>query len=318
MIAVFKTDKARDLLIVVALMVGLWVPATEAELFDLLYYTSRDHEDWDLDEFVVLLLISPLPIAWYAVRRAREARDKTRRLLEVERKLAHSQKLESLGTLAGGMAHHVNNQLQPVIGLSELIISQLEPEDPKRRQMDMIYEAAMRARGSVDKVLRISRRDAEGWDENEIAQHMADLVELLRLSCPSNVTFEAQLDEGLTAVALPWSDLESVAMNLFSNAVAAVNGQPGQISLAVTMAADPQSQKPCLHLSVADTGTGIAQDKIGRIFEPFYTSKPVGQGTGLGLWQVREMLEEIGGRIEVTSALGEGARFDVWVPKPKA
>jgi signal transduction histidine kinase len=230
----------------------------------------------------------------------------------LERQLSHARKMDGLGTLAAGMAHQVNNQLQPVIGLSELIVVQTAEEDPRLRQLEMIRDAAMRARGSLDTVLRISRRRNEFGGEVDVTQNMADLVDMLSLSCPSDVTFLPIISDALPEPKMAWDDLESVIMNLFSNALAAIGGAQGSVTFTATPG--QMSGVDGLFLSLSDTGVGITPDMLSRIFEPYFTSKPVGEGTGLGLWQVQELLRNVGGQISVDSQPGSGAQFKVWVP----
>jgi signal transduction histidine kinase len=206
----------------------------------------------------------------------------------------------------------VNNQLQPVIGLSELVVMQSGSDDPHLRQLEMIRDAALRARGSLDTVLRISRRDSAQGGTTDIAQNMVDLVDMLQLGCPSDVSFRANVADNLPTPLLPWDDLEGVMMNLFSNALASLDGGQGVIGMDVMPG--QAAGLSGLTIRLSDTGAGIPADALERIFEPYYTSKPVGEGTGLGLWQVQELLRNAGGRIGVTSKLGQGSQFEVWVP----
>lgn len=310
--ALIRSPKWRDLWVMLAVLVLIWIPISEMDLYEWFYQLSREHEDWDLDEIVMLALLVPVPLGWYTWRRMREAQMQTERLLDVERQLSHARKLDGLGTLAAGMAHQVNNQLQPVVGLSELMVMQADEADPNLRQLEMMRDAAMRARASLDTVLRIARRGGKQIQTDDVDHNMADLVDMLSLSCPSDVAFSPTVGRGLPVPKMPWDDLESVMMNLFSNAVQALDGPQGAISFTA-MPGKMKGQKG-LMLSLSDNGSGIPPEVLSRIFEPYYTSKPVGEGTGLGLWQVQELLRKAGGHIAVDSQPGHGARFDIWVP----
>lgn len=302
----------RDFWVMMVCLLVVWLLTSELDLFEWFYDYTRLHEAWELDELVLIILFLPVPLTWYTLRRMLEAQAQTKRLLEAERQLSHARKMDGLGTLAAGMAHQVNNQLQPVIGLSELIVMQSDAGDPHLRQLEMIRDAALRARVSLDTVLRISRRDSVQDRVDDVAQHMADLVDMLHLGCPSDVTFCATVVDNLPVPNMPWNDLEGVVMNLFSNALSALDGGEGTVRFDVVAAQNGGTDGVTLCLS--DTGSGIAPDTLERIFEPYFTSKPVGEGTGLGLWQVQELLRAAGGRIRVASQSGQGSQFEVWVP----
>jgi len=311
------SQKWRDLAIMIVVLIVVWIPASEMETFEWLYEYSREHEDWELDEIILLVLLLPLPLAWYGVRRAREAARLARRSLENERDLAHARKIDSLGTLAGGLAHELNNQLQPVVGLAELLETQTADDDPRRKQVEMILAGSLRARDSVDKVLRFARREAASFKVTDTSEAMRALVDLMGMSCPSSVATKTQIADGLPATSMPWNDVESVVMNLFSNAVSAMEGGQGTLTLTLEPAGNdsPIGDTAAALLSVSDTGIGIPSKSLERIFEPYFTSKDVGEGTGLGLWQVQELLRAAGGAIEVSSEQGVGTEMRVWLPK---
>lgn len=311
------SQKWRDLAIMIVVLIVVWIPASEMEAFEWLYEYSRVHEDWELDEIILLVLLLPLPLAWYGVRRAREAARLARRSLENERDLAHARKIDSLGTLAGGLAHELNNQLQPVVGLAELLETQTADDDPRRKQVEMILAGSLRARDSVDKVLRFARREAASFKVTDTSEAMRALVDLMGMSCPSSVAMKTQIADGLPATSMPWNDVESVVMNLFSNAVSAMEGGQGTLTLTLEPAGSdsPIGDTAAALLSVSDTGIGIPAKSLERIFEPYFTSKDVGEGTGLGLWQVQELLRAAGGAIEVSSEQGVGTEMRVWLPK---
>lgn len=193
------SQKWRDLLIMVLVLIAAWVPASEMEAFEWLHEYSRAHEEWELDEVILLVLLLPLPLAWYGVRRAREATRLARRSLETERDLAHARKIDSLGTLAGGLAHELNNQLQPVVGLAELLDVRTAEDDPRRKQVEMILAGSLRARDSVDKVLRFARREAASFQVTDTSEAMRALVELMGMSCPSSVAMKTQIADALPA-----------------------------------------------------------------------------------------------------------------------
>lgn len=308
------SQKWRDLGIMAVILLLMWIPASEYEAFEWLHSFTRAHETWELDEVILLVLLLPLPLAWYAVRRAREATRLSQRALESERDLSHARKIDSLGTLAGGLAHELNNQLQPLVGLSELLEAETPQEDPRRRQVELIYAASLKARESVDRVLRFARREAAGFVVHDTSEAMRSMVELMRLSCPTTVQMTVSLADDLPPLGMAWADVESIAMNLFSNAVAAMDGSPGQLDIRLHPPSGPNPNGHAAVLMVSDTGPGISEAQQQRIFDPYFTTKPLGAGTGLGLWQVQTLLHAAGGRIEVQSELGRGTEMRVWLP----
>ncbi|MEC7961743.1 MAG: ATP-binding protein [Pseudomonadota bacterium] len=308
------SQKWRDLGIMAVILLLMWIPAAEFEAFEWLHTFTRAHETWELDEVILIVLLMPMPLAWYAVRRAREATRLAQRALENERDLSHARKIDSLGTLAGGLAHELNNQLQPLVGLSELLEAETPQDDPRRRQVELIYAGSLKARESVDRVLRFARREAAGFVVPDTSEAMRSLVELMRLSCPTTVKMTVSLADDLPPLDMAWADVESIVMNLFSNAVAAMDGAPGQLDIRLHLPSVPNPNGHAAVLTVSDTGPGISEALQQRIFDPYFTSKPLGAGTGLGLWQVQALLRAAGGRIEVQSELGRGTEMQVWLP----
>ena len=173
---ILKEQRSRDALIVVLLVLIFWGLLVAYEGFEWFYEYSRAHEDWDLDEIVLFFIVLPLPLMWYAFRRANEAAKESSRNMIIERELSHLRKVESLGTLAGGMAHELNNQLQPVIALSELTLSTAAADDPRKRQFELILAGAERARATVRQVLKFSRRNEQDQGSFRGPESVRELV----------------------------------------------------------------------------------------------------------------------------------------------
>lgn len=311
-----KSAKWRDLLVAVIVTILVWFPLVELDAFEEVYQYSRSHENWELDEVLLLALLMPGPLAWYAIRRAREAARLARESAKMAEDLAHAQKVDSLGTLAGGLAHELNNQLQPVIGLSGLLQNQIPPEDPRRRQVDLILSGAMRSRDAVERVLNFVHREQEALVPIPMSTPMRTLMELLEIGCPSSVRLAIEIDEAIPAPNMSWPDVESIVMNLFSNAISAMEGTGGKLLVRLENVTDAAllEQGYVARLTVQDTGTGIAPGNLKKVFDPYYTSKDVGKGTGLGLWQVHRLVTDAGGSLEVESQLNQGTTFTLLFP----
>jgi PAS domain S-box-containing protein len=237
------------------------------------------------------------------IKRAEEERRNT------ESRMHHSQRLEALGTLAGGVAHDLNNALVPVLALTKLVAGRLPEDSRERRNLDTVVQAAVRARDLVKQILSFSRKEEQRREGVDLAAVTAEALGLLRASIPSSI----RIEEAITPTPDILGDagqLHQVIVNLVTNAAQAIGDTHGTISVRLGLEADGQH----LRLSVTDTGCGMDEATQGRIFEPFFTTKQVGQGTGLGLSVVHGIVTSHGGRIDLTSARGQGTRIDIVLP----
>jgi PAS domain S-box-containing protein len=233
---------------------------------------------------------------------------------ELERQLLHSQKLEALGTLAGGIAHDLNNTLTPIMALSKLAARRLEPGDNIRGTLETIFAASEQARDLVQRVLAFSRREKIEKVLTSPSKLVSDALVLLRATLPSSI----QLRTAIAEVPLIFADssqIHQVVTNLVANAAQAIGEQQGTITVTLERAGGA-SVRETVRLAVADTGKGMDEATQRRIFEPFFTTKAVGQGTGLGLAIIEGIVNDHGGRVEVHSELGKGSRFDIFFPLP--
>lgn len=244
-------------------------------------------------------------------RRVAEARE-----LELERQLLHSQKLEALGTLAGGIAHDLNNTLVPIMALSKLTARRFEQGSPVRSNLETIYEASERARDLVRRVLAFSRKDEPEQHETNLGDVVREALKLMRATVPTSIQLEAAIAD-VPTIRADASQIHQVITNLISNAAGAMNNGMGAITVSLTRAPRTKDAND-VRLSVIDTGCGMDEPTMQRIFEPFFTTKAVGQGTGLGLSIVHGIVASHGGHIEVKSAPGKGTRFDLYFPLPAA
>jgi PAS domain S-box-containing protein len=244
-----------------------------------------------------------------------EQRAAQQRQIEFERQLLHSQKLDALGTLAGGIAHDLNNTLVPVLGLAKLTMGRLAEGSRERANLAMILTAGERARDLVRQILAFSRKDTPTRRAIDFAALLRELLKMLRSSLPATVAIDEAIDDVPQVLADP-AQLHQIVVNLIVNAAQAIGDQMGTITvrLDVAPAGTLGTLAPVVHLSVSDTGCGMDAATEQRIFEPFFTTKAVGEGTGLGLSVVHGIVAGHGGRITVASTPGEGARFDILLP----
>jgi signal transduction histidine kinase len=239
---------------------------------------------------------------------------------DLERQSLHTQRLEALGTLAGGIAHDLNNTLVPVLGLAKLTMKRLPEASREHANLAMIVSAGERARDLVRRILAYSRKEAPARQAVDIAALVRDSLKMLCASLPSTIHFEQQIDD-VPLVSGDPGQLHQIMINLVVNAAQAIGSNMGTVS--VTLVNGPEqnldgdvhaSPTPMVRLSVSDTGCGMDEAVVRRIFEPFFTTKPIGEGTGLRLSVVHGIVTQHGGHITVDSRIEQGTRFDIYLP----
>ena len=241
---------------------------------------------------------------------------------QLEAQLRQSQKMEAIGTLAGGIAHDFNNILGAILGYGELAQQLSAQDSPLRRYIDNVMHAAERARALVDRILGFSRSGLGERAHVHVQSVIEETLELIAASLPADIRLEKALIAGDAALIGDSTQLHQVAMNLCTNAVHAMeHGGILSVLLERVDLAEAQlvsrgtlSPGPYIRLMVKDTGIGISPDVVERIFDPFFTTRGVGKGTGLGLSLVHGIVTDLGGAIDVKSAIGQGTSFEIWLP----
>jgi PAS domain S-box-containing protein len=240
----------------------------------------------------------------------------------LQNQLYHAQRLDALGTLAGGIAHDLNNTLVPILALSEAIATALPTDDPRRAPIELIHEAGIRARDLVAQVLAFARREIVEHRAIDVKELLQSTMQLIRASVPASIEIAERMDLVRPILGDP-GQLHQVIVNLVANAAQAIGTAPGIIELSVTEASIKPAgdQKPDAQLyvlvSIRDSGCGMTEAVQARIFEPFFTTKKVGSGLGLGLSVVHGIVAAHGGRIHVTSSPGNGSQFNLYLPMVK-
>ena len=238
---------------------------------------------------------------------------------ELERQLQHSTKMKALGTLAGGIAHDLNNTLVPILSLSKMIAERMPAESDDREDLETITFASERARDLLQQLLAFSRNQVSVKEGVDLAAVARKALQIVRATLPANVRLVEEV-EAVPALRGDTGALERVVANLVTNSVQAIGEQPGIVTVTVGPAGPgdwPDEDKPqpgAVVLTVADTGCGMDAATVDRIFEPFYTTKRVGEGTGLGLSVVHGIVTDHGGRIDVQSKRRKGTSFKIVLP----
>jgi PAS domain S-box-containing protein len=244
-----------------------------------------------------------------------ELRETERQRDSFERQLQQAQKMEAIGTLAGGIAHDLNNALLPVIALSTLLLGHAEQGSRERGNLEIIHAAGQRARELVRQILTFARTSEPERGRLDPATFAESVLRLLRSTLPATITIEERIEAG-PLICADETQLNQVLMNLVTNAAQAIGDHKGKISVEIApVGVSPLGNgKPAIRISVIDTGCGMDDGTQRRIFEPFFTTKGVGEGTGLGLSVVHGIVVSHGGAISVDSEPGHGTRFDVYLP----
>jgi PAS domain S-box-containing protein len=260
---------------------------------------------------------SELTKAYESLRIEAEERQRT----EAELRRAH--KLEAVGTLAGGIAHDFNNILAAILGFSELARDESPEDSPVRSHLERIFAAGIRGRDLVKQILVFSRRAEPETHPLKLAPVIKETLKLLRASLPSTINIRASLQGETGFVLADPTQMQQVIMNLCTNAAYAMRQKGGRISIELTHfsfsspdnAPDP-TMSPGLYtkLSVKDAGEGIPPETIEHIFNPFFTTKAAGEGTGLGLSVVHGIVASHGGTITVSSEPDKGSTFTIYLP----
>ena len=237
--------------------------------------------------------------------------------------LAQSQKMEAVGTLAGGIAHDFNNILTGVIGYAELARARLPASHPSSEDLACVLTAGERARDLVRRILTFSRKHKPEKSAVSLKPVIGEILHLLRATTPASIEIHSELQRDDDYVLADTAQIHQAILNLATNAAHAMSGGPGTLNVGLeTISGSPQfaRENPRLltgkwaRVSVGDTGHGIAPATLRRIFEPFYTTKQPGEGTGLGLAVVHGIVTAHGGIVTVESEPGKGAAFHLHFP----
>ncbi len=241
---------------------------------------------------------------------------------QLESQLLQAQKMEAIGTLAGGIAHDFNNVLSVIMGYTEIVSSKLKDHAEYASDLKHVWDATERARNLVSQIVTFSRKVEPQRAPVSLGREITRIQEIWKRILPRAVQIEGCAADDLKLVSADANQLDQVFMNLATNAVDAMRGS-GRLTVSAENATVTDYQcRRCgeivngemVRITVSDTGCGIAPENMDRIFETFYTTKDVGQGTGLGLSSVLGIIERHGGHIECQSVLGKGTDFHIYLP----
>jgi PAS domain S-box-containing protein len=242
----------------------------------------------------------------------------------MERQLRQAKKMEAIGTLAGGIAHDFNNILAAIIGYSEMVLFKIEKGSPIRHNLEQVLRASNRAKELVKQILAFSRQNEQELKPVQVGIIIKEALKLLRASLPTTIEIRQQLAVRNALILADPVQIHQVVMNLCANAAHAMRASGGVLEVklaeeeldgqAVARHAD-LGPGHYLCLTIKDSGHGMSPEIMARIFDPFFSTKIPGEGTGMGLSVVHGIVKTHGGTIEVTSELGTGTTFQVYLPR---
>lgn len=307
-----------------AIVVGL----ISIDFFELIFHLTRDHEDWEVDEFFAAVPAAAATMAWFAYRRWRQSVRLTQALKEalekrhtMELELREAQRVAALGQLAGGLAHEINNTLQPVFSLAGLCLGQTDLSDQTRQRIERIVAAAERGRDISRKALLYSSAEREDADPIRLSETLSEVAGFLQETTISSVRIDTAIARSSAIARIQPTELMQVMTNLIHNAADAM-GSKGTVQVtceypsaaADVSGTDEPDSRRYARIVVSDEGTGMSEDVRKRVFDPFFSTKRPGTGTGLGLSVVYGIVEKWGGEIRVDSKEGAGTEIEIFVP----
>jgi len=236
------------------------------------------------------------------------ARDITERK-HLEEQLHHSQRLEAVGRLAGGVAHDFNNLLMVITGYSHMLLDAVHPSDPGRQDLEQVVKASERATDLTRQLLAFSRRQGVRTSLVNLNALVQEMDRMLRRILGEDIEMINTLAPGLKTVRADPGQIEQVILNIVVNARDAMSSGG---RLLIETANVGKAQPACVRISISDTGIGMDSQVLSRVFEPFFTTKE--HGTGLGLATSYGIIKENGGDLRVESAPGKGATFHIELP----
>ena len=241
---------------------------------------------------------------------------------QLQAQLSQTQKIESIGTLSGGIAHDFNNILFPIIGYTQMLLTDTPPDSPSISKLEKIYSAAIRAKDLIQQILTFARQDSSELKRMKLQPILKEALKLLRATIPTTININQQIDPECGVIKADPTQIHQIVINLMTNASHAMEEAGGKLTVTLKevefeeydtiVPKIKQGIYSCL--TVADTGIGMHKEILEKIFDPFFTTKEKGKGTGMGLSVVHGIVNHMGGTIQVYSEPGKGTEFKVYFP----
>lgn len=283
---------------------------------------------------ILLVVVASGAIIYILMRNRQKLKLETRYLKEINSTMEalyqsreearHYQKLTTMGTLAGGIAHEFNNLLTPIIGYSEFIREQIGEDSEFYEDIEEIQKAGTRAKEIVEQILPFSRKETDTAEFKSINLDVIirDALKMIGFIMPSNIRLEEYLEDNGANVYGNATQIHQILLNLYSNGIQSMEETGGVLTVSTRRVRTeelPENYREMpgtdyVEILIADTGCGMDGELLRQIFNPFFTTKATGEGTGLGLSVVKDILINHGGFIRVESEVGRGSRFYIYLP----
>jgi PAS domain S-box-containing protein len=286
-------------------------------------FVAADGRVWHLRSYPVKGSDGSVHGAVEIARDVTEQRERETERQRLEGQVHRAQRLESLGVLAGGIAHDFNNILGAIMGYTELALSSLDSDDAARSSLSEVLVASERARDLVAQILAFSRRADMEQRPIMLGPIVTEALKFMRATLPSTISIQREVPADSPVVLADATQIHQVIMNLCTNAQHAMRESGGILTVRldeVVLTSEDAARLRCrsagphVRLSVSDTGCGMPPEVIERIFDPFFSTKRSGEGTGLGLSTVHGIVGSHGGAVTARSSEGEGSAFEVYLP----
>ncbi len=315
----------RDLVILVPLVIVFVTVLIEADFFQtVLVPFAKKYEAYRIDQLIVAVVLASIAIAWFSYRRWRDSLYQIRKREEAETdrdalraQLTQVQKMKAIGELAGGIAHDFNNLLMIIDGYGQRARANLDDEEATKESLDQIISAGERGAALTRQLLVFSRRQVMEKAVVPVSELIDGIQGLLKHTIPERYEIRFDVEDRDAKIKTDANEFIQAILNLVLNARDAMP-DGGHILISTKEIAAAADEPSAVEFSIKDTGIGMNEETLERIFEPFFTTKGREQGTGLGLAMVYGFVQSCGGRIEVSSAPGNGTEFLVRFPTTDA
>jgi signal transduction histidine kinase/CheY-like chemotaxis protein len=285
---------------------------------------------------IIIIIINFFIVELLKVKKNKEELEKETEYLRVlneaseqlrkkEAELYHSHKLKMIGTLAGGIAHDINNLLTPILGYSELLLMRTEEDSDYYEDVEEILKASKKGKDLIEQILLFSRNDKEAVKSElvNMSEVTRETIKLLKAVIPRDVIIKENIKEDCGYIKANFTQVHQVIFNLCTNAYQSIKDNKGTVEISLNTIGGTEAKhinnllsekRNYIELVVKDTGCGMDEETKERIFDPFFTTKEIGKGTGLGLFVVQNIVDKFEGIITVESEINKGSCFMVYLP----
>ncbi len=323
-----KKELYTELMIGTIIILTLTSIFIYVDFFEWWHNYTRAYEFWEFDELFAIILATFIAGAVIVFRQMlimlkliNKLQKAQTEIKKHEQEKFQQQKMIALGTLAGGLAHEINNTLQPTLGLGQFVRKALQEHEDKKHieYMDIIIDSSKHARRIIDNVLLFASEKDMDITEVNFNELTAETLKFCQDLLPTGLNFNIQYtpDEENFFIKCNKTGFYQILFNLLKNASSALN-QSGNIDISISKSIMPNNPKtPSVCIKISDEGGGMNEETLDNIFNPFFSTKDISEGSGLGLTIVYSLINQYNGSIDVGSVIDEGTTFTLHFPITK-